>query len=1856
MSFILKLLTPIPSEGGKIAFLQTTISEFHSKENVFNSYQDSLTNLKNNKSYIFQKEEDFCFSFNEKLSIHQNGQKDFSFSMLRKIWQNDQEVINPFVGSLITGTQLLLIDQFGNEYFFTIKNVKFTFKNQNVIYDYTCQDSFTYQLIRQNDGYTIDNNSESENFIGAKDIDWWVINKIQPECYIGYNYVPLFQGLALDTAGNLHTFLYESELNTFNVKKIIKSIYSKNKFPEYYELLPFSVSGSNASSSLLSLGEMIGLTLNFRENNIKQGNKNSNMFDRFFWFEPSKNEEISGLKYSPEESISSFGLTYEGASLTTILNVEANTINDEVVGLIPEVPLFFKNLFQSREWLNSTFFEGYFTGVCQGVTYKSKNSASSEIFYNVTEDGTTVFKNNGYLFIKLWNNPENQKFFIPFFYDLISFTTEEDSSYFYINGDRYTPRTSIWNLCIKSENEYIVCNDTFSPIPTKFWGKEQEVYLRISFEEEEVSVETTQIILNFKRQTTSDELEFAEIADKCPWLENKLINLEFFLKQGIISKYEYNYITSLLRNDLRIINGQLLLATSSYYEAIHTKTKVLSEVINDLDSLGASFNSDVISSYMNNGSVDDIKYFKEAYDTLVAKYYSSVTSTPLANYDDILTEYLNKYFKAQQRYLKNVYNFKTYFNSPFAWGSENSKLYKYTIQITIPENTARNTESELRYVNLSNNQFSIVDSNFELYNNITGEPYTQIFDSNKTSIVEIVDSTNYKDYFTPLIEEGSLERCGEKDGYHREKTYYRRVYRTEKIQDSSLKTFSYTDATTNKTYNYVWYKDDEDYSYYGRDIPDSKVPEEDWVEEIYAEGRKFILDYVEMPYLDIISEYLYKKAYNSRNKNIDNWFYHEKNTLKKTTNWLVSSNNLFNKLKPIAWIKMLTKEDMNTDLGEKVLKKSFFGTGDPTTYWEFYYKKFPITELVLKDQPVYKEEAFNFTYGEKTYKTSYQRVNQSKQNVQEYIEYWRNKKQGIDVAEVKNPTLYVKDYTIPLVTLDNESSYYRRVITSANIQKNFTPKSLQEIIKHVIENSETTWALSGVNTKYADNTSMDNFYQGYFNFEKAVYTTSPTAWDEYQQLTKERTQNDFIGIIKETKTAPDNQDPIEVKTEDGKTTYTPHNVKLANIGEKYLVSEPTGLNIGKNYFDKYALLGLTYSMAQLDNNLFYKDSWLRPLKLTDPISSKGKYYILIQSVDSIDLLFNDLNYLSEIVEYTNIRFSSVGRFSKILYYPIFKNAYPVDSIFSEKIQINEGTTVNSFLKEAFNTTTITSETNSYWLSVSYEGKNTVFLFLQEEDFDYVNILTQNDFTNNVINSNKRFSFYEGKDIYDSITNSKINLPKQEDLVEGLYYIPDKDSCFDSVKKLGIEWDSLKHYYKKEGNNFNRVFTIEQIKKLKNNPHYYLNTLSYQFESIDPSPQIDLTVYLNTIIKTNNTVQKYSCLEHNKKHTFKYNNGSSVSESLLNGSDSYTLQYTMSQSLVEDLSLLKNGEFWYKYHTKTESPLLFEKAAIIETQLTTYWQQAYNASLYCEYFLPEHWQPRISGQTNHFVNKIFNIIEKDDKSINIQFSSTILPDVSISMIQGELRSPTYQWKYETAAEQTPDSIKQTINQTNKNVAKSLEEITVFKNAFGDVLGESFDNLIAEELPYKTTYYEGNGGLKWKDIIPLFSSYNLVFEKFNGLYIMTYDVLKNNFFNQSFNNYKRLQEEKKTLWNDLYQEYSGILLESVFSNTEATTPQELYILASNSFKDKAEPEKGYSISIIDSKKIFGFQGQELKVGLGIEVNADEFYDNKDYLQDSLSQYLFITDISYDLRKPSEVQLTVNSIKYQDKLIQRLARLIK
>ena len=80
------------------------------------------------------------------------------------------------------------------------------------------------------------------------------------------------------------------------------------------------------------------------------------------------------------------------------------------------------------------------------------------------------------------------------------------------------------------------------------------------------------------------------------------------------------------------------------------------------------------------------------------------------------------------------------------------------------------------------------------------------------------------------------------------------------------------------------------------------------------------------------------------------------------------------------------------------------------------------------------------------------------------------------------------------------------------------------------------------------------------------------------------------------------------------------------------------------------------------------------------------------------------------------------------------------------------------------------------------------------------------------------------------------------------------------------------------------------------------------------------------------------------------------------------------------------------------------------------------------------------------------------------------------------------------------------------------------------------------------------------------------------------------------------------------------------------------------------------MIDVHSLTGYIGQELKPGQGILLDASEYYDEYDDLYTALSQYLFITDVSYSLRSDADINITVNSIKYQEKLLQSLVKLIR
>lgn len=123
-------------------------------------------------NHIAGRKNTFCYSENERISFHQNSQIDFSFSVNEKIFYHDEWITNPFIHALTPGAQLLLTDKDRNEYLLTVKQVQLTFKNNNTTYAISCQDSFSYQSARQNNGYTIKNDSSSEDFIGAKTLDW----------------------------------------------------------------------------------------------------------------------------------------------------------------------------------------------------------------------------------------------------------------------------------------------------------------------------------------------------------------------------------------------------------------------------------------------------------------------------------------------------------------------------------------------------------------------------------------------------------------------------------------------------------------------------------------------------------------------------------------------------------------------------------------------------------------------------------------------------------------------------------------------------------------------------------------------------------------------------------------------------------------------------------------------------------------------------------------------------------------------------------------------------------------------------------------------------------------------------------------------------------------------------------------------------------------------------------------------------------------------------------------------------------------------------------------------------------------------------------------------------------------------------------------------------------------------------------------------------------------------------------------------------------------------------------------------------------------------------------------------------
>lgn len=1900
-SFQLKALTPLSESS----FLETPISDFKSQDF---------------KKVLFSN--NYSYSFGEKFSMHKHGQKELSFSMLRNIWEGDSWRVNPFTKTLQIGGQVLLVDKYDNEYLFTIKEIKYAFKEQNIQYDYICQDSFTYQNIRQNNGYTIQNDLTSESFIGAKNIDWWILQKILPECYLNYSYVALSEGLYMDMNNNIHKYDQFSKLS--NVKKIIKEPYVEKKYPEYYETIPFSISNSNASAVLIDISEQLGLMVNFCESNKKEGGSRTKIFYKYFWFEPDKNENISNLTYDPFNSIQSFSLTQAGDSLTTILNVETTENDNETISLFPDIPAFFASYFISNDWVSSKFSNGYFTSLCTGVIYKYLNGVTTDPIgvapFLIGENPSYVVSEEqvNRIFLRITSDSldVNNNFNWPNLYYNLSFIDDYDTSYIYVNDVKYTPRNSEWKPYIKNKDGVFKDMSILTKEELKsLCGSSINLYVRISVNiVGTVDVGDIYLYTKFYRDTTQDELDFAKAADEVPWLENKLVDFSYFLQQKIITPSEYASLMRLFQDDLRIINGRLMVLSAEYYEAIHKQTSVLSKITETIDSLSASFNADVIEKYAADGVINDISYFDKAYTTCESLYWNTSNQTAIFNYNELLSDKLNKYFNAQQRFLKNIYNFRSFFNDKTVLNNINSIDTKAL-------NINQTLEEGVNYfLSFQKQNFKKIESDFELFNKESLLVYPLIFANDYKTTIQTINKNNVTDYYVPNIMYDKLQRCSFLHGYDVKSSFYRFVY---KIAKYKVKDTGDKQSTINQqTYTFVLHSEDKNYLYYAHKTPVSKLTIEDYPDKIYLNNvsdLEAIKEPVIVSFNEIVSEYLWKiYEQNQSNENIKYWYYHNFDYDKPIwsgtdpqNDWKNFSNEVFSdsdeeanllSLSQKCWLSCYSEEEEDSLVWQLANGLSI---DLPTqTLARFYVGHFPVETVTIKNLKNYvNKEAdvnvfINPSDSPTKYTIPYQLENKKGHTVSDFIENWiNNTGRGVSV-EINNPTNdseKYKDFTVTLVGYKNANAYFRNVVGNIFKKPATTIGGLYRYaLRKVFFNYSTDiWETTGILSKTYDGSStnsVNTYYWGnkYYDSTSILYAPSKTAKDEYNSYSDYLQTNEsklFEKIEefseKELKSIISDVGDINKKYSIvGKTTKP-------NGDVMYLVNNNSFSNPQQeDFINYYSLFNFTYLSLMNSpkrNKCYYKPTWSRPLTnhaLSElKLNTKWKYRLLTQKkigndqtryIFSEDLSFKDI--------YSQNNYDYNCRINNDIYYPVYNASSEINmqDLCTEE-QLNRGVVSVQELCENMGLYSLEWNSETGWIhghtssgvsGLLENSESTIISILAYEDFERKNAIPTS--------TSSRFGCYNGEVVYDDYNAIKVDFKKELSLVEGFFYFPIEDGDFHPATlndfeshQTWLKWNNTEQeekepqyvrFYQWTGDKYERVFSIVDILN-SNDKFYIMDGFSTTIEVLDLEKEPYVSMYANKITRENGLITEFISTDIGKqKITLSLGDGSVDQKYIDNEGNTYSsrIEYKTISSL--GLQNLTNAECWWLFRDKASQPVLQNRAAAIEAQLTEYWLQAYNASFHCEYFIPERWQHTIDGKSNYFSSHLFTVKENTDEQNNtrvvLSLSNTAIPDVEIFSYNGQSSFPKYEFHYNSGVKEGENST------ASKNIlgisyksASFLKNQVLFKNIM-QLFDDDWSSYTVEEYGKTSYYYSITGGKKWSEVLEWLKPSEKRYSRFSGDHVLSYRILKQSFKSKPISLYEEELKTKEALWSSISRNYSGLLLENSFSTKQATNWKELSLASKNAFKDLSHPESSYNLSVLDFRKLKEYQGQEFFIGQGIKIAAEDFSEPTDWTQKILSQYLFISDISYSLRSDADIQLTVNNIKYQDKLIQRLVKLIK
>jgi len=1855
--FILKYLNIHSSSTiNELKFLSQTISEFQ-----------SINNNTTSNGIRLETGNSFCYSYDEKLTLHKNAQKELSFKMNRYIIRDDRREENPFIHNIVVGTQLLLIDKYENQYLFTVSDISFTFKELNMTYEYKCSDSFSYQLSHQNITYSIENNSESEDYIGSQTIDWWVKEKINKDCHISYTYLGLNQELYLVEDIN-HNKGFEilcpeklQSLKNTSIKKI-KSIYTE---PEYNETLPFSGSGTS-NSILISLGEQLGLMLKTYEYMNDNGS-----FSMFYWFEPIKNKNTTGLKYSPYSDIQNFSLSHSGNSLATVLNVEGGTIDEETITLFPAIPTFFKKLFQDQIWLDSKYYSGYFTQICSNYNFNA-NSLSDGYKIWIPDDDNghydhfEILNDRLYLYIKKKTSNgyiTTIDFSEKKLYNRIKLSINGKRSNISLpNGIVYNGDTK-FTIGIKIGNEWIDSFEENKEIP--------EQYLKTSWSGLRISIPFSgsltdvnfDIWINCYRDTSKEELLFAKIADACPWLENKLIDFSYYYKHNILNKAEYLNIVNMLQNDLRIINGRLMLHADEYYAAIHKKTKIISDLTNTIDNIGAQFQANILNPFINKNATLDTNSFLLALESL-RKEVSNENNC--INYDETLSDYVNKYINAEQRFLKNMYDFRKYFEEKINFF--NGNLYKYTIEM--PDFLS------------------------------TGSTYAYGFDTPYYAKLTNQSGVTAKEFLSIPI-------------YKKEDNIYNKLDNSLKVDNTIIANGNYYLANTSpstmlfctlntsiENIHTTTYDDSIQYYeyYFTKECNSLPFGDENWTQyDIGASSTRYVFSHSvsgscisgyssnqALWQLEAIKEYGSSK-YSLTAKNI----YHFNTGDELNNNYTLkygndSLNGLTLNYTPVTI----------TDMKENFLNNCFLNNAsvantESTIITSAYNKQKDNYYLVFDNQAIASNPRMNLPLLNEFYGNlsgmlttdiisnleAYDSMNEDQDSVVYFSniplnEIYMKSKNFIENNEI----IYVSDdsklsyQTIPFVNYSNFSNYYRRVRKSKKESissiKKLTNKDYWKTIKNKADR-QTGFDNKG-KTKYialSSNKKIGNKFNDYdsnfannknYFFINGDYTTFIQ-----QNLNNEFVENNYYALV--GRYFP-------------QSAYTLLNNNLISIDSYEVVSDYVDIHINLEY-----LRGFYNGTRTNSAKYYYKTDFWRILNNNDFINNVDTYYIL--PADQIDTINSIYGKQYSFNTYGNIILN------KIVYYPLdtiledlrtalIENNNWLESDFSSVKKIG----IIDALKDIFDTESVSTESVGNYIRFKIEKDNSTFkcYILKNEDYE----LSFPDLSgDNLENKLKAIQKLNTSLLFNLSDGCQLDLFKFSSFAVNLSVKQGKYSDFELITDSSIFNADTQYFYGED-----KIPTCSLEQAIKQNKYYYSKSNYYVFNSQFSSSGTDhkRIVPINYYTRKDATSASWK-LETTGYMEFDFNaTGVSTSfnhtfipkDSSVLVNNNVTGTYITKTIAIGNYS---NGEYWYLYNNSSDS-YLQEQAILIESNLESYWQQALTASKYCKYFIPDNWQKTVNGNLNYFADSIINIVIKLDAENNRTAKPILLndfiPDIVIDSNSNKYKFnfnsiknlETYSTNLETA-----NILKSDFNNYNENLKYgnivSLDQIcntdTKLYNSF---LQEVFTNeklklntngiWTATQL-YEMTYYKAiSGGKTWNQILNLLTN-NTISESsnFGGWYEMMLIALKNgNYKDYTPQEYENSLLEHNNQWYKIYRLYPSIIIEQSYKNEDALDSETLYNMSKLAFEDYKDIERQYNITMIDIKHLKGYIGQEIKIGDGIQIEADEYYDEFDEIKNSLQQYLFVTDESYSLRKDSDVSLTVNIVRYKDKIVKELLKLIR